>query len=137
MSFFAFFLTYLIGGVTFIPLLLGLLLLHAFITFPRKDEQEAAEKPAKDLPAPQVTGADVAAGYFTVQRDFAGGLTSTKPTERPQSTFSGSAVATESPSVYQTMYRSVFERNKTQGPTSPTSGIANTHLRNVFYVVLR
>jgi hypothetical protein len=59
-----------------------------------------------------------------------------EPPER--TTPSGEIVAAESPSVYQSMYRSIFDRQ--QKPTiqpSKTDGKAVKRARNVFFVVLR
>lgn len=80
--------------------------------------------------------ADVAAGYFAVCREYVPGGINGKPPERI--TPAGAVVAMESPSVYQTMYRSIFDRK--QGPSlDPGKGNGRTvkRARNVFFVVLR
>lgn len=80
--------------------------------------------------------ADVAAGYFAVCREYVPGGINGKPPER--TTPAGAVVAMESPSVYQTMYRSIFDRK--QGPSlDPGKGNGRTvkRARNVFFVVLR
>ena len=59
-----------------------------------------------------------------------------KPPER--TTPAGAVVATESPSVYQSMYRSIFDRK--QGPSldpAKSNGKTAKRARNVFFVVLR
>ena len=50
----------------------------------------------------------------------------------------GAVVASESPRVYQSMYRSIFDRK--QPPTiepASTNGKSFKKARNVFYIVLR
>ena len=91
---------------------------------------------------------DPASGYFAVCREYTPMGINAKPIER--STPVGSAtVAAPSPSVYQTMYRSIFER---KGPAAGAAGSAGggvgagennsmsqrpKNAGNVFYVVLR
>ena len=82
--------------------------------------------------------ADVAAGYFAVCREYVPGGVNGKPPER--STPVGSTpVASPSPSVYQTMYRSLFERKPVNSPIDNKRGASPQQKRggNVFYVVLR
>lgn len=151
---------YLVGGLTFIPLVVCLLLAHAYYTFPiSEDQQQSNKEPEK----PQINTAelgrslsekdlaslppgtksssqerDVAAGYFAVCREFVPGGVNGKPPER--TTPAGEVVAVESPSVYQSMYRSIFDRNKAQGPSiEHVNGNrqATKKARNVFYIVLR
>jgi hypothetical protein len=153
----SFLFVYVFGGLTFIPLLIILLFIHAYFTFPIRDDSE--EVPAKDaLLRPgdrpdavksatkglyekfQSRGtqeSDVAAGYFAVCREYVPGGVNGKPPERTTPT--GSTVVTSpSPSVYQSMYRSIFDR---KGNTSPldSKGIGKPPNKagNVFYVVLR
>jgi hypothetical protein len=63
----------------------------------------------------------------------------TKIPEPPERTTpSGEVVAAESPSVYQSMYRSIFDRQ--QKPTiqpNKVDGKPMKRARNVFFVVLR
>ncbi|EEQ90856.1 hypothetical protein RJZ56_002895 [Blastomyces dermatitidis] len=148
---------YILGGVTFIPLILSLILLHAHLTFPKlskhgkPDEDPRADsirhptddqfslKTGTDVLAEKFQRAhesDVAAGYFAVCREYVPGGVNGKPPER--TTPAGEVVAAESPSVYQSMYRSIFDRK--QAPTiDPAKGNGkNTRkARNVFYVILR
>lgn len=155
MGFLALILVYVFGGLTFLPLLLCALLLHAHLTFPRSTELPSSPKdisdPGDDGRNIKSTAAlaklgdkfqrehepDVAAGYFAVCREYVPGGVNGKPPERttPAGT---TVVAPESPSVYQSMYRSIFDRR--QGPTiEPGKGNGRTpkRARNVFFVVLR
>lgn len=148
---------YVIGGLTFIPLCLLALLIHAYLTFPiRADFNEA---PAEDVllrPGDRADviksaskgldekfksrGAletDVAAGYFAVCREYTPGGINGKPPERITPT-GATTVTSASPSVYQSMYRSIFDRKKEPSPFEnkgapkpPNKG------GNVFYIVLR
>lgn len=78
---------------------------------------------------------DACAGYFAVCREYVPGGVNGKPPDR--TTPAGAVVAVESPSVYQSMYRSIFDRNKNASPTIEASNAKNKKARNVFYVVLR
>ncbi|KAF2790117.1 hypothetical protein K505DRAFT_283211 [Melanomma pulvis-pyrius CBS 109.77] len=78
---------------------------------------------------------DVAAGYFAVCREYVPGGINGKPPER--TTPAGSVIAAESPSVYQSMYRSIFDRNKSFTPTLDGANGKSKRARNIFYVVLR
>jgi len=92
------------------------------------DDERIGLKRRKHIP-------DVAAGYFAVCREYVPGGINGKPPER--TTPAGSIIATESPSVYQTMYRSIFDRNKSFAPTMDGTNGKSKKARNVFYVVLR
>lgn len=147
-------LVYVLGGVTFIPLLFGLLLLHAYLTLPEKvpepeeDDFDKIQRPTDDQSALQYRTdalaekfqrtheSDVAAGYFTVCREYVPGGINGKPPER--TTPAGEVITPESPSVYQSMYRSIFDR-KTAPTIDPNkaNGKNGKKGRNVFYVVLR
>jgi len=160
MSWTAFLLAYLVGGITFLPLVVVTVLLHAYLTFPVRqdgadlrvagsteddivqagDDTTALRAAQKDGVKPRASGhvdSDVAAGYFAVCREYTPMGINAKPIER--STPVGSTtVAAPSPSVYQTMYRSLFDRKQNHGPLDNQ----NTSQRpkkagNVFYVVLR
>ena len=145
---------YLLGGLTFLPILVCALLLHAYLTFPKRPPSSSA---SDDVCEPSDDGhniksdadvsklanqfqrghePDVAAGYFAVCREYVPGGINGKPPER--TTPAGAVIATESPSVYQSMYRSIFD--KKQAPTidpGKTNGKAVRRARNVFFVVLR
>ncbi|KAK4149109.1 hypothetical protein C8A00DRAFT_38300 [Chaetomidium leptoderma] len=155
----SFLLAYLFGGITFLPLLAIVIFAHAYLTSPyRKDADVAPTATGDDdlvqpdddlepLTAAQKDDAkpraahhepDVAAGYFAVCREYTPMGINAKPIER--STPVGSAtVASPSPSVYQTMYRSIFDRKQTPGPLDNKNGASQRPKKagNVFYVVLR
>ena len=147
---------YLLGGLTFLPGLLILVLLHAYFVLPIyiSNSEKLATDPLGD---PQDDGRniesrsrassitekfhrrhepDVAAGYFAVCREYVPGGINGKPPER--TTPAGAVIATESPSVYQSMYRSLFDRK--QAPSldpARSTGKTVKRARNVFFVVLR
>jgi hypothetical protein len=149
---------YVLGGVTFIPFLLGLIVLHAYKTFPTKSESESELPPADDPANIKLSSddtinlktatddlaeqfhrkheSDVAAGYFAVCREYVPGGINGKPPERKTPT--GEVVATESPSVYQSMYRSLFDRQqKSTIEPNKSNGRNVKKANNVFFVVLR
>ncbi|CAJ2503951.1 Uu.00g113450.m01.CDS01 [Anthostomella pinea] len=151
-----FLLTYLLGGVTFIPLIVIAVLLHAHLTFPVRDDAETTRDDDTDgivqpgdetthLKAAQKDGiqklkaeSDVAAGYFAVCREYTPMGINAKPIER--STPMGSTtVAAPSPSVYQSMYRSIFDRKQPSSPLDDHKSVSQRPKKagNVFYVVLR
>lgn len=155
-----FLVTYLLGGITFIPLLLAAVLLHAHLTFPTRGHADAkpaddadsivqpgddttdlkvALKDQKDEARPRTTDASgVAAGYFAVCREYTPMGINAKPIER--STPVGSTtVAAPSQSVYQAMYRSIFERKQSATTLEAHSASSSRPKKagNVFYVVLR
>ncbi|EAW09206.1 uncharacterized protein ACLA_034090 [Aspergillus clavatus NRRL 1] len=156
-SFGSFLFVYFLGGLTFIPLVLSLVLLHAYLTLPRASPPSGApnERAADDIRHPsddsdslksgtdeladkfhRTHESDVAAGYFAVCREYVPGGVNGKPPER--TTPAGEVIAAESPSVYQTMYRSLFDRKQT--PTiepAKSNGKNGKRARNVFYIVLR
>ncbi len=126
---------YLLGGLTFLPLLFIAVLIHAYLTFPiRDDTPPSPDKDALLRPGDideSIKSAsngledkfenhgpkesDVAAGYFAVCREYVPGGVNGKPPERTTPT--GSTVITSpSPSVYQSMYRSMFDRKKNASP---------------------
>jgi hypothetical protein len=150
----SFLLVYVLGGLTFVPLVLSLILLHAYLTFPnasssqpredsdsvpRPGDDEYSLKSGTDQLAEQfhrTHDSDVAAGYFAVCREYVPGGVNGKPPER--TTPAGEVVAAESPSVYQSMYRSLFDRKQAPSIEPAKSNGKNTkRARNVFYIVLR
>ena len=155
MGLLAFVVVYVLGGLTFLPLLFCAVLLHAHLTFPTKTEtistSDSIQDSSDDGKNIRSTAAladlgerfqrghepDVAAGYFAVCREYVPGGLNGKPPER--TTPAGTTdVAPESLSVYQSMYRSIFDRR--QGPTlDPAKGNGKPakRARNVFFVVLR
>lgn len=156
-SFGSFLFVYILGGLTFIPLILSLVVLSVYLTLPvsslpppRECEQtrDLIKRPADDQYSlksgtdelaekfHRTHESDVAAGYFAVCREYAPGGVNGKPPER--TTPAGEVIAAESPSVYQAMYRSLFDRKQT--PTiDPAKGNAKNgkKARNVFFIVLR
>ncbi|KAK5651297.1 hypothetical protein OQA88_12641 [Cercophora sp. LCS_1] len=153
-----FLVAYLLGGITFLPLIVAAVFAHAHLTLPYRPEVENAGPAPDDLIQPGDDAdalkaaqgdkdaktkavhheADVAAGYFAVCREYTPMGINAKPIER--STPVGSAtVASPSPSVYQTMYRSIFDRKSTPGPIDNHNAVNQRPRKagNVFYVVLR
>ena len=150
---------YVLGGLTFVPLLIALVFLHAYYTLPptqdesekaklnddpanlvRAEDDKAAFKTATDTLAEQfhrTHDSDVAAGYFAVCREWVPGGVLSKPPDKI--TPAGEVVAQESPSVYQSMYRTIFDRSQkpTIEPTKDNAGKSTRKTNNVFYVVLR
>ena len=164
-SFTGYLLVYVLGGVTFVPLLLSLVFLHAYLTQrppkPPPTEAEKDDAAAKDpLRHPtddqyslksgtdvlaeefkRTHDSDVAAGYFAVCREYVPGGVNGKPPEKSTPAGDAAIGGPESPSVYQTMYRSIFERKPQQSSIEPvnnnSSGKNGRRARNVFYIVLR
>lgn len=153
-------LVYLFGGITFIPLLVIAVLAHGFYTLPHRDDLppahgdadsivqpgddtsalDAAKRAGRDADHKTRANADldVAAGFFAVCREYTPMGINAKPIER--STPVGSTtVASPSPSVYQTMYRSLFERKNNSSPLDNGKSTSQRpkNAGNVFYVVLR
>ncbi|CZR41851.1 uncharacterized protein FPRO_09152 [Fusarium proliferatum ET1] len=149
---------YVLGGLTFIPLAIVSVLAFIFYTSPIVDDTanepkyspivdkdddttalEAAKRSHKKDNRAHENDLDVAAGFFAVCREYTPMGINAKPIER--STPVGSTtVAPSSPSVYQTMYRSIFERKPTPGPLDNNSNSTSQRPKNagnVFYVVLR
>jgi hypothetical protein len=139
-----FLVVYFLGGFTFVPLLIAALLLHAHLTLPLhkntaypKDEADAIVQPGDDIDAirraekahaeqhrPRTNHeADVAAGYFTIFREYV----PTVPVATPPA----------NQSVYQSMYRSIFDRKQTASPLDNKGVGKPQRSGNVFYVVLR
>jgi hypothetical protein len=151
----SFLFAYFLGGITFLPLVAVAILAHAYYVLPYREDADPGLKyaaddlvqPGDDLDAlkaakqeakPSHHDSDVAAGYFAVCREYTPMGINAKPIER--STPVGSAtVASPSPSVYQTMYRSIFDRKSGPGPLDHNGGTSQRPRRagNVFYVVLR
>jgi hypothetical protein len=151
---------YILGGITFIPLLILSILLHAYLTFPihedtayRESDEDPIVRPGDDVDAikkaQKTLGekfqprdnheADVAATYFSVFREFVrypGGVNS-KPLER-NTPVGTTTISAPSPSVYQSMYRSIFDRKPSTSPLdNKGAGKPQKKNGNMFYVVLR
>lgn len=156
-TFKAFLYVYILGGLTFVPLVIGLLLLFAYYTLPEpaKNDGSTGSDPSNltregDEKVVLKTGtddlaekfhrkheSDVAAGYFAVCREYVPGGVNGKPPDK--STPAGEVIANESPSVYQAMYRSLFDRSQKPSiePNKDALGRPVKKTNNVFYVVLR
>lgn len=155
-----FLLTYLLGGVTFLPLMVLVVLVHAHFTFPYREDADPVKvtndddpvRPGDDL-APLKAAqkelkehakksshseTETAAGYFAVCREYAPMGINAKPIER-STPIGSTTVAAPSQSVYQTMYRSIFDRKQQSGPLDNSKSISQRPKKagNVFYVVLR
>lgn len=143
-------LVYIAGGLTFVPLLVlaACGISYVALTKPRPKSDEALNcldsndsgerlKETDERIKAQHNEPDVAAAYFAVCREYVPGGINGKPPER--STPAGEVLISESPSVYQSMYRSIFERGKTQIPTVEADKRDGKvkKARNVFFVVLR
>lgn len=145
---------YILGGLTFLPLILCGLLAYVYLTCPYVGEKE----PTIDLiqaddgeEAIQVASAnldekfkargaqenDVSSGYFAVSREYVPGGVGAKPPERTTPTGS-TTISSPSPSVYQSMYRSLFDRKPSVSPID-NKGAQRPIKKggNIFYVVLR
>jgi len=137
--------TYIFGGLTFFPALAGLVFLYAYYTLPDVHGQ-FVETPDlrhindddKAFPSPEAGSkswrstkneTDVASGYFAVTREYVPGGINGRPPDRPSP---GTSTPPESPSVYQSMYRSLFDRK----PTTPSVS-SNVKGKNVFFVAMR
>ncbi|KAL4786449.1 hypothetical protein BJX76DRAFT_321366 [Aspergillus varians] len=153
----SFLFVYLLGGLTFIPLVLSLFFLYSYLALPPSSPQSehgnnSADTSIRRLNDDQYSlksrtdelaekfyrthDTDVAAGYFVVCREYVPGGVNGKPPER--TTPAGEVITAESPSVYQAMYRSLFDRKQT--PTiEPAKNTAKNgkRARNMFYIVLR
>ncbi|KAJ6157318.1 hypothetical protein N7470_004910 [Penicillium chermesinum] len=146
---------YVLGGLTFLPLVLSLAILFIYLTFPDVPPSQASFRAPEALRRPtddeyslksgtdqlaeefhRTHDSDVATGYFAVCREYVPGGVNGKPPER--TTPAGEVVATESPSVYQAMYRSLFDRKQPPSIEPTKANGKNTkRSRNVFYIVLR
>ena len=172
---------YIFGGLTFIPLLLAAIIIPAWLLLPQVNNADSVERQKKDDGEKQldkkkqprkedVTDAEGAEGTFAVLRryDFQaahaalsarnGGANASGGVAAGTGTVDGGSgaetAANGSESVYQSMYRSVFDRSKGTAPSSvletkdaageagsPPNGRAKrkptTTPANVFYIVLR
>jgi hypothetical protein len=150
---------YLVGGLTLLPAIAAV----AWFLATANVEKSGLERPRpQDLPHERRTSngsthetslgvgldeeilkklkrrtdeSDTFAGYFAVCREYVPGGVNGKPPDR--TTPAGAVVSMESPSVYQSMYRSIFDRNKAASPSIDAALARNKKARNVFYVVLR
>ena len=136
--------TYVLGGITFIPLAIVLFFAHAYFGLPEveapqnlhsQDGQKEQDKELEEKFSSQANEPEVTSGYFAVCREFVPGGVNGKPPERTSPSTRDTMTA-DSPSVYQTMYRNIFERRKAQAPSlDPSKG--QRKAQNVFFVALR
>jgi hypothetical protein len=148
---------YVLGGLTFLPLLVGLAFWLGSKHAPLQDEhslevpddssglqqlddEDSVIKTATDNLEEKFRrkhDSDVASGYFAVVREFVRGGVNGKPPDKLSP--AGEVIVTESPSVYQSMYRSIFDRSQkpTIEPNKDATGKTTKKANNVFYVVLR
>ena len=129
MSMFTLLAAYLLGGVTFVPLVLFLAfrllsttvedeaVLRAKVLPSGPTEAEAKKRVLPDGEEPSTASheSDVASGFFDVCREFKPSSTSSKSAEKAPS--ATSSATPETASVYQSMYRSIFDRTKTSAST--------------------
>jgi hypothetical protein len=167
MSFTTILSAYLLGGVTFLPLLLIAVVATAWFTFPKVHDQGAdgtKNDGAKKDTSVDVKGAvqedtfspdGAANATFAVLRSYnlqtALSALNTKPNSASNGAGEGSGegAGQESMSVYQSMYRSVFDRSKTPLQRKPLAeddespaGVqarakAAAPSSNIFHIVLR
>jgi hypothetical protein len=149
--------TYFLGGLTFIPLLILSVLVYAYFTLPvhidttssARDDVLLRPEDPQDTIKTGHDGLDErfrsrashdsedAAGYFAVCREYVPGGVNGKPPERTTPTGS-TVVSSPSPSVYQSMYRSIFDRKPGASPLdNKAPGKPQRRGGNIFYVVLR
>lgn len=146
---------YILGGLTFIPLLLISVLIHAHFTLPYIDPASEARpsllrdgdesavvsnaiSPELEEKYPSSSQDNEAReGYFAVCREYVPGGVNGKPPERTTPVGS-TVVSSPSPSVYQSMYRSIFDRKSGPSPIeNKGAGKPQNKGGNIFYVVLR
>lgn len=150
-----FLLTYLLGGVTFLPLIIAVVLVHAHLTLPIRVHADPCEdddlvqsgddvvllkavqqKELKDQSKRNSQpDSETAAGYYAVCREYTPMGINAKPIER-STPIGSTTVAAPSQSVYQSMYRSLFDRKQQPGPLDNGKSV-RPKKGNVFYVVLR
>lgn len=158
---------YVLGGVTFLPLLLIVVVATAWLTLPKARDDNNIDLreggadvgehgKGKELEQEGSFSSDGAANAtFAVLRsyNFQTALTalSAKTTPAPNGIAEGSGdgAGPESMSVYQSMYRTVFDRNKTalnrnplaEEPDAATGAQSRVNAaaatRNIFHIVLR
>lgn len=164
MSLSLFLITYLLGGLTFLPLILAALLIPAWLLLPQTGREvsdlldgEKKDDTAKGGDAEEVDtfspDDDAATGSFAVLRSFnlpsalAALSAKDKAAQSADGVAAGDGVAQESASVYQTMYRSMFDRSRTalnksslvQGeePIQARQAAQSTAGSKVYYIVIR
>jgi hypothetical protein len=141
---------YILGGITLLPLLL--LVALPFLSKPVTGNLTKREDGTGQMGVEHDTSAsrgglpaqailqepDVAAGYFTVCREY--NLAGAKLGIQEKKTLWNAENSSDPPSVYQTMYRNLFDRNKAQ--PAPKDGHHTPpkpprRAPNSFFIVLR
>jgi len=134
---------YILGGITFLPLLFSIIFIYGYFTIPRiKEEIIINNNDKKDNGYDEIKEVIEekeidAAGYFAVCREYVPGGINGKPPER---TSPGGELLTDNnnPNIYQNVYRSLFERNNNNNNKIIIEGDNNIKRpKNVFFIVLR
>lgn len=140
------------------PLVVVLIVAFAYYTLPEVEPEQVIEKQrslSSSEPSPddesnpksepdeldekfsRTHESDVAAGYFVVLREYVPGGVNGKPPERGN-TSTNETLAAESPSVYQSVYRSLFDRKSAPSiEPSKDQKKQTKKTNNIFYVVIR
>ena len=147
-------LIYLLGGLTLLPLVVTLVLCHAYLWLPVAYTYESCHENRREInkihnlvddikerpePCNEPARSNIlTAGYFIVLREFVPGGFSSRPSGRITS--AGAVIHNESLNVYQSMYRSIFDRGKSQNALLDghnSTGKTTKKVKNAYYVVLR
>jgi len=146
---------YLIGGLTFIPLVIVVILLHVYFTAPihedtayREDQDSPILRPGEDVDTTKSSrkalgedvlewkknDAEVAAAYFAIYREYVPFVPTTISAAKKSST----PLSPPNQNIYSNIYKSIFERKATPSPLD-NKGVGTPQKKsgNVFYVVLR
>jgi hypothetical protein len=151
-SFTTLLIVYVLGGLSFIPLLVALFLVYGYFAFPtvvrhppkasleREGDNDVFKTDDEKLVRRLANSVDVAAGYFLVTREWVPSGINGRPPERASPAGSTPPPQSSSPSVYQSMYRTLFDRKSSIGSAdSNNNNQKNRGKRplNEFFVVLR
>ncbi|KAI6247295.1 hypothetical protein HI914_04246 [Erysiphe necator] len=146
-------LVYAIGGLTFPLILIATIFVHGYFFLPihketaNLDLKDSVFYPSDDVDLIDLAKksgdesqdcyeAEVLAGYFTVSRDYIPGGTNGRPPERI-TPIGSTVISAPSQSVYQSMYRSIFERKPNNNLIEKSYGKPSKKSSNVFFMVLR
>lgn len=146
---------YLLGGISFLPLCVLAIYLHATFSVPTvvttssepnssdaskgKTPELANVDEAKDKVTEKKAAVeqDTAEGYFAVTREFTPAGVNARPPERTASAV-GYVPQPEKPTIGQAVYRSIFDQKNNASTESVNSARKNNKRpKNVFYVILR
>jgi hypothetical protein len=150
-SFTTLLIVYVLGGLSFIPLLVALFLVYGYFAFPevvrhppkevleREGDNDVFKTDDEKLVRRLANSVDVAAGYFLVTREWVPSGINGRPPERASPAGSTPPPHSSSPSVYQSMYRSLFDRKSSFSSADSNSSQKTRGKRplNEFFVVLR